>query len=949
MVDKEGVPRMVITEEEKKNKEEDADHGGGRKWRAMDQMGNKVPTRKEKNKKKEREGFKKNQEELATVAAGIMKSQEQQYADMEAKKKCIRLMKPPDGKKAWYWRLLSHPVINPISVKVHFPDGSSSLSYPAGLLQMESNEFKSKAHKNYICWVCFFGHGEEMCKPLAACFKVVSGANGLNLFSHLKSHTNLTEDTHGDWVQAIALQERGTPLLGAMTVTVTTAVAAGASEDTTPHIAAQAKCHPFDNAKRKPKTPEEVQLAFHMTMVWFINNQGLPDNTCEKPEFHAMMEYCARNADLIGKIKGYCKMGRTQYETVCQISSVKMITMIKGKISQVNSYYQQLYGKQVAFVHTGFDHYDGWNDCLGVSIMLIDPLCYGGQWGHVRLAVAIVEADGHTRATNTADQALHELKEKAGVIEPAMILSTGVDTTNSALLTSWLVKNKKNTAAAAAPVEDEDADECQMHKVSLVYGHGFGVLTWTKRKRIIDRFDAAEDLQKQAHTFVSHVNDTTTFKKYKDIQLNKDDCIALNLPCSTHVCGTQFMYESLLQSKPNLSFAQFNHIFSDDKCHSEEHWKQVAEFEAIARPLAMLSKKVQTDRAGSLAETLIHVEMARYVYTKTSPSFHVVDLSTHANWLPKTKYKDLVKRKVKLEDLSSEGQDLIKRFAKELERYFPADNWPRLELLVMALHLVMANVILSAMAWQNPALGNIVQKSKEALKNSLLELGVPPTLKCRYGLDQPYLSSNNASVAGISPQKGSGGERKWQCWWWQWRQQCLVSLIRLVSLIGWFLWYVSSYQRQHGPQKQWLPTTNSWVCHQPWDWKIFQPRQHAMGTIRTTPAAHIVCWHGRGAKALGGVHQKGSCISNQDLIACFKTLFWWSDVNKVEFPLIAHLATQHPTPTHFKNAFSVPAVGLLMRFGQSLASKSSSSKFFLPWMTIFARSKILLKNERGGR
>ena len=55
--------------------------------------------------------------------------------------------------------------------------------------------------------------------------------------------------------------------------------------------------------------------------------------------------------------------------------------------------------------------------------MFIDPLSYGGQWEHVRLAVAIVEADGH-KSINTAEQVLRELLEKAGV-DPAMILSAG--------------------------------------------------------------------------------------------------------------------------------------------------------------------------------------------------------------------------------------------------------------------------------------------------------------------------------------------------------------------------------------------------------------------------------------------------------------------------------------------------------------------------------------------
>ena len=175
-----------------------------------------------------------------------------------------------------------------------------------------------------------------------------------------------------------------------------------------------------------------------------------------------------------------------------------------------------------------------------------------------------------------------------------MILGAGVDTTNSALLASWLVKNKKN-ATTAVPVEDEDADECQMHKVSLVYGHGFGILTSKRKKKIIYSFDEAEDHWKQAHTFVIHVNDSTTFKKYKDVQPNKgNDCIALNLPCSTHVCGTPLMYESLLQSKPNLSFAQFNSTFTNDKCLSEEQWQQIASLRPLHAHLQYYQKSPKT-------------------------------------------------------------------------------------------------------------------------------------------------------------------------------------------------------------------------------------------------------------------------------------------------------------------------------------------------------------------
>jgi hypothetical protein len=67
--------------------------------------------------------------------------------------------------------------------------------------------------------------------------------------------------------------------------------AAAALEDSVSTCAAHAKeRHPSYNAKRKPKTGEEVQLGLHMTMVRFINNQGLPDNTSEKLEMQTSLE-----------------------------------------------------------------------------------------------------------------------------------------------------------------------------------------------------------------------------------------------------------------------------------------------------------------------------------------------------------------------------------------------------------------------------------------------------------------------------------------------------------------------------------------------------------------------------------------------------------------------------------------------------------------------------------
>jgi hypothetical protein len=248
----------------------------------------------------------------------------------------------------------------------------------------------------------------------------------------------------------------------------------------------------------------------------------------------------------------------------------------------------------------------------------------------------------------------------------------------------------------------------------------------------------------------------------------------------------------------------------------------------------------------------------------------------------------------------------------------------------MALHPVMANVILSAMACRNPTLGDIVEKSKEALKAALLELGVPPTLKCKYGLDQPYLSTNTATAAGASLRKGgeinddddndhdddddddasltaSSGffdlhlplsqvtQQATEVMIMNHQQLSLSSTMRLKSIstkatcLGYHLYSSSSFHDVL-TQKRSKSTGMS------------APKRELLSRIRTSLPASKHCFGGR----------------------------MWARWSFLLLLILRHSTLPYPTPMHFKSIFSVPAAGLLMPCVQSLVSRSLSSRFFLP-------------------
>jgi len=123
--------------------------------------------------------------------------------------------------------------------------------------------------------------------------------------------------------------------------------------------------------------------------------------------------------------------------------------------------------------------------------MFVDPTTKLLEMSSV--AVGIVAAETHTAATASA-QVLDLLKTRCNV-GAEMIVSVGVDTTNSALAAAKLVKDKGDG-------EEQDPDKCRMHVSSLMTGHSMGIKTRSKDKVECDQFPAAKTIRIAARAFL---------------------------------------------------------------------------------------------------------------------------------------------------------------------------------------------------------------------------------------------------------------------------------------------------------------------------------------------------------------------------------------------------------------------------------------------------------------
>jgi hAT family C-terminal dimerisation region len=248
-----------------------------------------------------------------------------------------------------------------------------------------------------------------------------------------------------------------------------------------------------------------------------------------------------------------------------------------------------------------------------------------------------------------------------------------------------------------------------------------------------------------------------------------------------------------------------------------------------------------------------------------------------------------------------------------------------LELIAMALHPVMANVTLSAMARKNPALGNIVQKSKEAMKTALLELGVPPMLKSHYGLDQSNSTKNKEGESPLNAGESKDGDDDDDDDDNDDDDASSASSVFFDMLVP-----ISSCKEDNTTINRSSsddePTTVESVINDEVEkyfnqgdtpWAAFVQTQQLIRCNYTTEQER---------KRWEECSKKRGGVSNEDLITCFKTLFWWSDVGKKEFPLIAHLATQHLAIPD-SNAFQERIFSTCTWVGNVLRQKLSIKKY----------------------
>jgi hypothetical protein len=232
-----------------------------------------------------------------------------------------------------------------------------------------------------------------------------------------------------------------------------------------------------------------------------------------------------------------------------------------------------------------------------------------------------------------------------------------------------------------------------MHAQELVVKHALGL---AKRKgrggNPDDEFESGVNLRDRVKTLLSRIMDKKSkgrFNKYKEYCKTRlgVDVVRFALPNETRVGGVYLMYGSALRSRKTLMQYCNNSaeaIQYEDIKLTELEWIQLAETYAIlgtARTLSLLS---QQESADSNCFSYFQVASARYAICK---QVDIKMLDMNVFWDPDTDQDKLPTTKKLRTDLTKETNELIERFDKEFQRYFPKPDSD--QLIMMVFHPVM--------------------------------------------------------------------------------------------------------------------------------------------------------------------------------------------------------------------------------------------------------------------
>lgn len=270
--------------------------------------------------------------------------------------------------------------------------------------------------------------------------------------------------------------------------------------------------------------------------------------------------------------------------------------------------------------------HDGWETKLkkafGGSIAWIDPV----TWQLHRVAIGLIVSDNG--CSQHEAQLYNDMSKRFGLRQSDLFASIS-DTNNAALKTSRLLLAGDDQANASE-------EKCDLHLASLVYKYAWGVVTGASSTP----FPPGAKIHKEMVKLSNWMQDGRKKSRFRDYGVH-GDVIRFNKGADTRIMVAHIMMQQFLRSY--FVLGDFFQSYPLEKnAYDITDWPQLAEFEAVLRPLTRLTLSCQQEKVPSAGMALCHIISAKYAVSEAT-TYTVVDLESE-RWTAKMSWRELINK-----------------------------------------------------------------------------------------------------------------------------------------------------------------------------------------------------------------------------------------------------------------------------------------------------------------
>ena len=415
------------------------------------------------------------------------------------------------------------------------------------------------------------------------------------------------------------------------------------------------------------KSREETVQTFRTKVYEFINDNGFPASTVEKPNFRDLLSFTIKHAprlssqDVVISNKAITKMRLLSYNEF-----LKTIAMLCRNVR--SAYKRVCNNNQTPFASVCHDIWQGnKKDVLGVVVTFIDPR----NCTDYKIPVGLCTTKGHT----AQQVATHTLKilHSVGFTRKDLCASVN-DNTNSAVLAGKYILGNKT------------GGKCDMHRAELILKHATGIAVRKRRGEVIDENPSFLRVYKIFLKFGSWLMSgrAKRFDLVKDYaEKNGKAIIEIPMPNQTRVGGCGIMFHGFIRIK-HVTDAYYHHCCLDNKDKEfrnrypkKEDWEAMSQFESILAPLKTCAMTLQSDDPSASAAALLEIFNSKHVIKRMKQDgvrvlmLNVDDNDNLPRWDAKMTMDALQskRKKIPYDKLLPSSQLLIKRLLIEYRNY----------------------------------------------------------------------------------------------------------------------------------------------------------------------------------------------------------------------------------------------------------------------------------------